>query len=287
MVKTLGLAVLICSAVLAFSRDNAWNIRELKLLPGSEPEHRLTISAANVDASFQIDSDVPLSNISSYFVWNNHLAVLGAAGRADAVVVFDLFKRAKIDWFYCYQPTRISDDLVAYVEWYPSHSSALPSDVVLVYDMAQNPEQNRFQRGHSESVQQLDRVRVGTPVFPERNANGKSYSNTVENQSMVDLVLGPPGFLGMPHRRLVFVAAKEPGGDATTISNRLTVVDLSRGLRVVSSYQIAIPTDGLKGKHAGYVRVTAMRLESPFTVRLFVPAADYGVDSIVVDIAKR
>jgi hypothetical protein len=231
-------------------------------------------------STFQIRDPVVLTDLRSSFVSENKLTLLGAAGRAQAVVVYDLESKKKLDWFFCYQPQQISSDLIAYVEFYPSHAAEEPTDVVLIYDLRKSPEQNRL----TSRTDRGGHIQVGTPVYPQENARKRSYANAAANINEARHVLGPPFFLLLSSQRLVFLSAE--GEDARNYRSSLIVIDLFKGPDNAPIVTLPIPADQFNAtpENPSFLRATSLQEISPTEVRLSVPKSQYGVDSITVHI---
>jgi|SRR5277367_2649995 len=264
-----------------------WEIKSAKLTP--QPEQRghfvATVSKVGQGPEVKVEGDVPISELQDSFVVGDKLVALGRGGNADAVIIFDLLQRGKSDWFYCYQPQRVWDNLIAYVEWYPNHTPERVTDVVLLYDITKSPAENRQGKLGERAIAPTNPTRVGFPIYPESNASQNSYLNTVENQASVRLILGAPNFLALNNNKLVIAVGEEPGGDAATLRNYLVVVDLSGGISQAAIRRLPIPTDTFKkGIGSAYVQITSMEVVSANTVRLHVPEIEYGVDSVLVNI---
>jgi hypothetical protein len=97
--------------------------------------------------STNISARVPLTAISDAFIQGNKLVVTGRAQNAFAVEIFDATTGEKLDWFYCSTPTRVSDQLLVYVESYPDHTPYDFNTVLLAYDLSRNPLDNRLTEG--------------------------------------------------------------------------------------------------------------------------------------------
>jgi hypothetical protein len=100
-------------------------------------------------------------------------------------------------------------------------------------------------------------------------------------------VLGPPYFLLLPSRWLVFVAAQ--GGDYRTSRNYLVVVDLSRGLLKPTARTVDIPTSSFTkpGRNAKMIRIDRMEKAGDQSIRIFVPESEYGASSEVVNLGDH
>ena len=266
----------------------SWTVTKLNLASTTERVNPLTATLTSTTASqtIEVSAGVDLTGVDEYFVSGDKLVVLGEAGRAEEVVIFDLLARRELDWFYCYYPMRLSDDWISYVEFYPSMRSETPTDVVLVYDLTKTPVENRLVKDPSEVIPAPDKrgpVHVGVPVYPERNASQRSYMNALRDSSAAERALAHT-FVLLPPKRLIFVGAQ--GSDFSRAHDYLVVVDLSQGLANASYKTLPIPKDQLKrpGENIDFVQVSRAEMVSEKTVRLYVPRMQYGVDSILVDI---
>ena len=145
--------------LLGYSQE--WRISTYKLQKTASENTlmRVELSAAKGKTK-KVDIVSPLTHESSVSSFEGDIVVLGEAGGAGIVVLHSI-KEAKTSWFYCYQPILLSGRWVAAVEWYPNHSTAIPTDVVLLFDLA-----------HPRYPFPGDKYpfRVGIPVYPERNA---------------------------------------------------------------------------------------------------------------------
>ncbi len=267
--------------------EGSWNIQKATLSrrPDKNGHFIATVSKKGEARKTTIEDDVPMDELASNYIASDKLILFGHGGNADVVVIFDLLGGKKIDWFYCYQPQRVFNNLIAYVEWYPNHGPDTYTDVVAVYDTRRTAAENRQGRFEGTPVAPTNPTRVGFPVYPEFNATHHSYSNTVEAQAEVRLVLGHPNFLGLGNDRLIIAVGEEPGGDASTLRNHLESIDLSAGISRPTNKSFLIPTGSLLTKSApAYIEITSMDAASDNTVRLHVPKTEYGVDSILVEI---
>lgn len=268
-----------------------WNVEKLSLTPQSEITGRLTARISGDGSEFEINSDVRLTALNNHFLYRNRLVVIGKVGQqgqASGVVIFDLTGRTLLDWFVCWEATRISESWIALVEWYPPHGMRWPTDVVLVYDLDTSPTWNRVGVARLAPVPPPltdGGVAVGIPVYPRTNAVEESYTNVVPSAESAISVLGSPGFLLLPSRWLVFVAAQ--GTDYQTLQNHLVVVDLSHGLINPPARTIEIPTHDFAklGRNPRMIQVDGMEPVSEHEVRLLLPKSAYGVGSEVVDLA--
>jgi len=268
----------------------SWKVTQLSLEPHTELSSTLTATVTNntLREPNKISTTVPLTRIDDYFVAGDKLAVMGEAGRANAVVVIDLPSSRKIDWFYCYYPKRISPEWILYVEFYPTLGAGAPTDVVLLYDLAISPAGNRLEKASNEAIQAAETkspTRVGIPIFPEQNASKRSYVNHLgdEEKAKAQQVLAHT-FVLLPPKRVVFVAAQ--GEDFPRSHDYLVVVDLSDGFAKARYRTVDIPKDQLQrpGQNPHFVQVNDAEAVSGNKVRLYVPQTEYGVGSILVDI---
>jgi hypothetical protein len=291
---TLLLLLSMCIGVcITATADEAWSVSKVSLVPTDEHTARLqaTVTGSPGRESFTLADQVTLTKIAKYFVFRDRLVVLGEAGRAQAVVLYDLLKREKIDWFYCYYPDRLSDSLLVYVEWFPNMvAGGEPFDVVLLYDLEKSPTENRIDKNSKAApIPAPNRsapVRVGLPIYPPSNAQTKSYENVTSRLGITSGALANTFALLSP-RHLIFVGVDE-GKDAGDMRDYLVVVDFSEGIEKLKYQTVDIPKNELKipGPSNSFVVVNSVESLGNGMVRLHVPESDYGVPSIVVQIPK-
>lgn len=288
----------LCSHLWAHGSRRSWAIESVSLTPaGTIAEadgvkvQRLQAKVADKTTSEAVtfDAEVTLDRVGDTFIGNDKLVVLGSAGRADGVVIFDLVSKKEIDWFYCYSPRRLSEDWIIYVEFYFSLGPREPTDVVLIYDLAKSPEDNRLKNNPGRllppGIKDIP-IEVGSPIYPESNAQQKSYANIVSGVEAARNVLGSQ-YLLLSSKRLVFRVSA--GADDKTSRNWIMVVDLSHGFENPRTKAVDIPTGEFR-KNEGYssrmVEITKMEIVSASAVRLYVPESKYGVSSIVVNVPE-
>jgi hypothetical protein len=220
----------------------------------------------------EVSAGITLTSVDEYFVSGDKLAVMGEAGHAEEVVVFDLLTRREIDWFYCYYPARLSDEWIAYVEFYPSMGADVPTDVVLLYNLLKYPIDNRLTSVLTERIPTPETgpqpVRVGIPIYPPLNAAARSYTNHVRGSSAADEGVFAHTFVLLPPKRVIFVVGLREG--SPKVRNYLVVVDLSLGFANASYRTVDIPKDQLirPGENHQFVQVSRAEAVSADTVRL-------------------
>lgn len=292
LLRCAALALGLLSLRLAVS-EGVWKVDKVILTPESDVVGRLTVGLSRDDTAFEITSEIRLSAVRDHFVFRDRLVVIGDVGepgRASGVVIFDLADRKLLDWFVCWEPTRISESWIASVEWYPEHGERWPTDVVLVYDLDRSPVQNRVGKvtlPFAPPPITGAPVAVGIPVYPPANAIDGSYTNVAASAESATRVLGSPYFLLLPSRWLVFVAAQ--GRDYPSSQNHLVVVDLSHGLLSPPARSIPIPREGFTkaGRNPRMIQVDRMEAAGEHSVRLFLPESEYGIGSEVVNLATH
>lgn len=266
-----------------------WTVDHVTLVPHSEEWQQgftASITETTHGETFEISADVPLTRIDEYFVSGNHLAVMGEAGRAAAVVIFDLETREKTDWFYCYQPQRISESRIVYVEWYPAHAASTPKDVILLYDLTQSPAKNRLSTARPMPIpapEKASPVTVGIPIFPEANFRHKSYRNSSDDADNTEYSVAHT-FLQLNSKRIIFVGAK--GKDYSSMSDYLVIVDFLDGVDDIALQRIEIPRNQLKspGDNPQFIEINGIKAASGDSVRLYVPKSKYGVEDVVLSL---
>jgi hypothetical protein len=237
----------------------------------------------------KLSASVPLERIDEQFVTGDKLVLIGDTNRPQAVVILDLRSQKLIDWFVCYAPQRVSEQWIAFVEFYFPHvSDGEPTDVVLIYDLLKSPSENRLGRelGMKLPPGALDEAaqHVGTPVYPDWSVKQRSYRNVVADPTRArGAAMGMGGFALLGTSRLIFVASE---GTFPDKYNYLIAVDLSAGIDKPTSRKIDIPKDRFKrpDRLPNFTTVTRLQAVSATAVRLYVPESDYATDSIVVDV---
>jgi hypothetical protein len=289
--SAVALAFSLAPSVVAASE--AWAVGQITLTPaqqavdGSKPSLlRVDLTDTYDGTTVELSAAAPLSRVRSAFTFRDKLAVLGEAGKAGSVLIFDIATKREIDRLLCYQPRRISDKWITYVEWYPSHSSGSPSDVILGYDLALSPVENRLERipgPMPEEELPWGSPRVGFPLYPFSNVQQKSYINNVSDPLQAERILGSPSIL-LPSDKLVVPV--DEGFDAGSYRTHLAVIDLSQGLANPVIREIALPTDKYPRRHdsPNMMEVNKLEAVSVGAVRLYLPEGEYGIGSIVVDI---
>lgn len=171
-----------------------WKIDNISLTPDSDPAHRLpdnsapnkltvTVSNSGLGVHLDLSSDVRLTSVRDSFISNSKFVAIGQAAVPYEVAIFDLSSKRLIDWFDCYGPRRVSDNWIAYVEWYPNHGMGTAKEVLLLYDLAKTPAENRLPSAERLPIPApiaTGASQVGIPVFPESNVQQRSYVNVVQ-----------------------------------------------------------------------------------------------------------
>jgi hypothetical protein len=282
-----------CALLLAFvslasgqtTRKPVWKIEKIGLSQVTDRGSTVTATITNSARreSFKLSDPSVLTETTDAYISGDRLVLMGSTPRAAAVEIFDLPRRAKVDWFVCYEPHRLTGRWIEYIEFYPRWiPGGEPTDVMLVYDLAKTPVDNRPGNAADE------RIQVGFPIFPTENAATRSYRNVVDVPSAARGVLGAPVLLSFG--KVVFVAMDGPGLDVTGKRDVLVAVDLSRGLKNPPIQQIDIPKDQLRRNPSSRVdvlSVTKLQAVSPHAVRLVFPPGLYAVDSLVVDVPSK
>jgi hypothetical protein len=266
-----------------------WKVNKVTLVPHTEEwKQGFTASITEVKQgeTFELSADVPLTRIDDYFISDTRMVAIGEAGRAAAVVIFDLKTREKIDWFYCYQPQRISETRIVYVEWYPAHGAGTPKDVILLYDLAKSPASNRLGSAVPISIpapEKASPVTVGIPIFPESNVLQRSYKNSSNDADNTEYSVAHT-FLQVNPKRIAFVGVK--GKDYSSMSDYLVIVDLFDEIDNVALQKVEIPKGQLKtsGDNPQFIEVTGIKALSGDSAQLHVPRSKYGVEDVMLNL---
>jgi hypothetical protein len=275
------LACFICLSHVALAA--AWRITQATIVPESSGRHLLVVDATETGTSRSVNltETVPLDRLTDSFVVEDKFVALGEAGRAQAVVILNLKEGKKEDWFYCYEPRRVRDSWIVYVEYYPSQGSDEPTDVVLLYDVKRDPQNNRLPRPDDLiGSRPLYPIEVGLPIFPEWNVHNHSYKNVASNGGGTYHILGPPFFTYLEPDRLAFVVTT--GTDMSNYRNMLAVVDLSGKIQEATSRMLSFPKDQLRslGEHPEFLEVIAIKQVGVNILQIEIPESVYGVKSI-------
>jgi len=197
---------------------------------GSKKFHFEILGTTNKPASFVLSNLT--TQVRKLDIYQDKLVVYGSVeSKASGLTVVDLQRGEELDFMLGYHPQRSSTGrYVIYRKFYPRFSPPeVQSDLVLIYDLARSPNENRL-GGESSPVglrvgspeHLLASERVGYPIYPLANVRDRSYQVWVEKPAQRHLVVG--GFLwGQQDERVLFVDRQE-GKDS------VVVVDLSGGL---------------------------------------------------------
>ena len=267
--------------------QSALKIQSMHLKPNNEISRMLTARVESESGEiFSIEAPVVLTKITDRVVFGNKLVVIGEAGRAQAVVIFDLASRRVIDWFYCYFPQRPSRSLIAFVEWYPSLGSPQANDVVLIYDLRKSAKENRLPSVQNDQIPaDLSDApfRVGLPVYPSSAVEARGY-NRSEDGTPIQVMAHT--FAMLQKHKLIFAIAN--GSELEVAKTSLVVVDvLHPGAK--PALTVDVPTTALKrkGENPRYVLVEKIKAVSPARVELYESRKAYGVTSFAVAVPSE
>lgn len=268
--------------------EPAWKIEKLSVTPVKEGVNLLAASILRESdpQRVELSDHVKSREIAEAFVWRDYLVLFGRATNPAVVEIFDLKHQVKMDWFACYQPRRIAENWISYKEFYfaGAQGPVVPKEVLLVYDLAKTPLENRLRREPGwKTPPPLDDnsanvVEVGTPVFPESNARARSYQIQFETRD-AGLYINTATLALLPSGRLVFHCMEMLPAMGYEASPRqyLAVVDVSRGIENPAYKTVDIPRMGRFP-----ARIERIEAEASHTVRLVFPKGEYSTDSMIV-----
>jgi hypothetical protein len=294
----------------AFATESAdrWKVENISLKPRAEliegtsfSWNDLTLNVLDVQrrAAFTLSAKVALSEVREPILYGNKLAIVGIAGNTEEVVIFDLSRRTEIDWFYCNGAKQIIPGKLVIAEFQPNHlGGVLLDDVLMLYDLSKSPSENRIKAARNthyplpvgadgEGV-----TEIGIPIYPQDNANEGNYFQTPRGSGEAVLMVYLDTMVALAPERLLFVAQRET--DAAGAVTWLEVLDLPRGVTKAKSRRIEIPKKQLHPDprwvklhqpfNPNLVQISQIEVISPAEVRLHVPAEEYGVDHLDVQI---
>lgn len=301
----------IAEMVFAADAVDHWKIGDVRLAPRAEliegtSFHRADLTLNVTDfysrTTFSLAAKVDLSEIRDTALYSDKLALWGIAGNTEEVVIFDLKRKAEIDWFLCNGVKQVVPGKLVISEWQPNHlGGVLLEDVLMLYDLEKSPFANRLKIGPNTRFplpldeQDEAMTDVGIPIYPQANADKGDYfqqpSKAEEPFQMVYL----DTLVAISQERIVFVAQRET--DARDAVTWLEVLDLPHGVAKAKSRRIEIPKEKLHPDpqwvklhqpfNPNLVSIGQIEVLSPTQIRLHIPAEEYGVDHLDMRIADR
>ncbi len=259
----------------SLAKGQEWRIDKYVLAKQNENRSvlKLELRRGELHAAVAREISSPLTSVRSAFIFQNKAIILGGAGNADIVVLYDLSsKNSQPTWFYCYQPVAIASRWIAFVEYSPNHSTAISTDVVLLYDLANPVEPFKGDRYPQ---------RVGTPIFPTSNAKQGSYKNTVEKESDAVSILGPP-LVPLPDLRLAFIAVSQESSGKQIA--QLVVADVNEGHegRILAIQRLPAELGGAEVPANKYLEATGIEALPNGAYRVNLPKWDFGVSEVTL-----
>lgn len=223
---------------------------------------------------------MPFRNVTEIRVYGNRLAVLASVGNVSTVGIADLLGNESFTWFYCYEPRLVFNRWIIYVEWYPNHTSADMSDVLLSYDLGLDPKTNHLPGSSTPATRYPSRI--GKPIYPHSNAVNLDYSNIAAEPSQATHILGSP--VGeISGERIGFVT--EIGSSAADYSQKIVVVRLPHGKGdTASSVEALLPAVTPSSRCC--MKVTKIEQTSPANPTLSIPEEEYGPSQLEVPIPR-
>lgn len=284
-------------AAFASAISDRWKIGDVHLAPRTEIVTGLTVEIADRHrgGAFRLSADVVLSEVRDSVLYGDRLALIGRAGNTEAVAVFDLERRKEIDWFYCSGAKQIMPGKIVLTMWEPNHPLYLGDVLLMLYDLTKSPSANRSRASSNAHYplpvedQGEETMNVGTPIYPQHNADEGSYERVVHESEEAILGADLNTMVAVSPERLVFVADKGLSADW------LEVLDLPHGAAKAKSRRIEIPGEQLQrdpvwlknhpGINPRWVEISKIEVISPKQVRLHVPVEVYGIDHLDMQIA--
>jgi hypothetical protein len=307
-VKLVTALCIVWVAFAAFADDVAvrWKVENIRLEPRTEVVDGipfnisdLTLNAIDMQhrTAFTLSAKVVLSEVRDTVLYGNKVALIGIAGNTEAVVIFDLARRKEIDWFYCGGAKQVMPGKIVLAMWVPNHPISMNDVVLMLYDLAKSPSANRLTIAPNAQfplpveAQGKSVINVGIPIYPQDNADEGSYSPASRESEEAIIGADLNTIMSVSSEKLVFVAEKGFG------DTWLEILDLPHGTAKAKSRRIEIPRGQLQPdpgwlKNHPYsnprrVEISKIEVISPTQVRLHIPAEEYGVDHLDIQIADR
>lgn len=175
-------------------------------------------------------------SVQNLHLFGDKLAVFGSVDSSisGGVTIVDLEGLQVLDFLLCYHPEPSSTGrYIVYRKFYPRFApSEVRSDLVLVYDLARSPQENRLGSDPIPGEFRPDRPehfgsseKVGFPIYPLSNSQEQSYRIWVETAEERHHVMGR--FLWDWRDEWVLFIDTE---GETKESSWVVVVDISEGL---------------------------------------------------------
>ena len=268
------------------STARQWRVQTTRLTPGADPDQRGTIDVSVSDLSdhseFVLSAQTYAATIVQTKIVLDKLIVIAKSDGLYSAMIFSLPGRIQVDYLIGYDMSLLGDRWVVYVEYYPNHSQAVPTDVVLIYDLRLDAAQNRSYSLRSVSDSVSVAQRSGLPVFPTVNRQELSYNNLGPTPKDSRLVL-PGTFCLLNHRWLVFIASTD--GEYSSQHRFIVEIDISRGARQAAIVERNFPPDVIKElKAGGNIDVSGIQAIGHDSVQINFPAGQYSRNSIVIPV---
>lgn len=258
-----------------------WQVQSAEVSQPLRDSNVLTVKLSAEGGQHRVlHATLALPQVMEAFTNGNSAVVLGHAGNADMVAILDIAQQFRTIWFFCYDPTHLVQQFLAYKEWYPNHSTYTFNDVLLLYNLDRSMAANTI---GAPLAPALYPFKVGLPIYPEWNASHRSCENITEMSFEPRTAIGPP-IVSLSGGRLAFVQVT--GNTAEGLTSSLVIVAYAQP--PVTSGKISefpLPIQKLPFHRTGAVlKVTGISELSAYKLKLDIPKWEYGVSEITVDI---
>jgi hypothetical protein len=305
-VKLITAACLFLLASTAFAADDTgrWRIDNVRLEPRRQYVRNITIKIvdSHLKTTFTLSNEVGLSGIRETIFYGNKLVLLGSADNTYEAVIYDLLRRKEIDWFDCDGAKQVVPGKLVVAEWQPNHlGGTVLDDVLMLYDLSKTPSANRLKVAHNIQfplpVEEQSEAMTdsGIPIYPQNNADEGDYFQIPREPGEAFLLVYLDTMVAVSPERLVFVAQRET--DASDAVTWLEVLDLPHGAAKAKSRRIEIPKEQIPPDpqwaklhqpfNPNLMSINQIEVLSPTRIRLHIPAEEYGVDHLDVQIPDR
>ena len=236
-----------------------------------------------------------MQTISGGSIYSSRLALSGTHAPIPAISIVDLAEKRQVDYFACYHPYfSKTGRYVVFHKFQPrSGAGFVYSDIVVLYDLAKGPEENRIAGASALSAPMrfiTGRADIGIPVYPTWNFKNRSYKNTNQTYSDRHVRVSPYAWSD-GDRQLAFVTfhdnalslvVADMGSDNSDIRVGMQPIDGTRVIRRDLSL-----SEGEIEREGSRLRIKGIKFEGNVKILLRLePRSRYSETQLSVEIPE-